>query len=330
MAKRQKKAEEAGGSWIDTYADMVTLLLTFFVMLYASSSLDEQKWQYIYQAFQSHGKFLNEYVDSPNPTTDEGDGVTDNDPQTNGGDGELPQSFDRLYMYLSTYVTENDLADYVAVEKGAAHVKIRFDDSVFFDPNSAELKDSGREIINGISPALKALQASILKVTVSGHTAKAISATNDWSLSSGRACSVVNYMEYRGVLPTEKFRVQGCGPTEPIADNSTEEGRAKNRRVEMLIIKNDLDLTNPEVMRDIMEHDYGLIANEHDPDAPPEDESGKLPNDSAQSIINSIEDRFPDDKFTGAVGTVSGPVIIDDISGFIFSDDEASEPAESE
>ena len=68
MAKIEKKAkEDHSNDWLSTYGDMVTLLLTFFVLLYASSSQDEQKFQYIYQAFTSHGKYLNEYVDSPNP-----------------------------------------------------------------------------------------------------------------------------------------------------------------------------------------------------------------------------------------------------------------------
>ena len=135
MAKRQKKFEEDhSNDWLNTYADMVTLLLTFFVMLYASSSIDDQKWQYIYQAFQSRGKFLNEYVRSPDPVAENGEGVTDDNPNTNGGDGEMPQSFDKLYVFLSEYVEENDLSDQIAVDQGAAHITIRFDDDIFFDP----------------------------------------------------------------------------------------------------------------------------------------------------------------------------------------------------
>lgn len=63
MARRKKSSNgSAGGSWMDTYGDMVTLLLTFFVMLYASSSIDEAKWQYILQAFTSEGKIVNPIV----------------------------------------------------------------------------------------------------------------------------------------------------------------------------------------------------------------------------------------------------------------------------
>ena len=68
MARRKKSSGSEGGSnWMDTYGDMVTLLLTFFVMLYASSSVDEEKWQYILQAFTSNGDILNEIVAPQNP-----------------------------------------------------------------------------------------------------------------------------------------------------------------------------------------------------------------------------------------------------------------------
>lgn len=334
MAKLEKKPkEDHSNDWLSTYSDMVTLLLTFFVMLYASSSVDEQKWQYIYQAFQSHGKYLNQYIDSPDPVAEDGEGVTDDDPNTNGGDGELPQSFDQLYVYLSNYVSENNLQNSISVEQGAAHITMRFDDSVFFDPNSAELKAEGREVINGIAPGLRAVADAIQTCTVSGHTAMGISEINDWVLSGGRATSVVNFMDYRTVLPSEKFRTKGCGPYEPIADNSTEEGRAKNRRVEMTFIKSNLDLTDPDVIKDILEHDYGLSSDRYDPDATnKDDDANKLPPDSAQSIINEINELFPSSETTttGYAGPTTGG-----FDSFFFDvapaeDADAAENAETE
>ncbi len=319
MAKLQKKPQENhDNDWLNTYADMVTLLLTFFVLLYASSSLDEQKWQYIYQAFQSHGKYLNEYIDSPDKTADEGDFITEEEPTHGGGDGEMPQSFDRLYTYLSDYVSQNNLAESIFVEKGAAHIYIRFDNGVFFDGNSSALKESGKAVIDGFVPALKASKDFIQRCTVSGHTAQGISEINDWDLSSARACSVVKYLEFRAALDSNQFMVQGCGPTQPIADNSTDEGRAMNRRVEMVILKNDFDANDPETIKDILEHDYGITTEDYDPGAT-DTEDTKLPNDAAQSVIDNIESLFPSSGATGNEGFI-GPFVPSEFESFIITE----------
>lgn len=324
MAKIQKKPQENhDNDWLNTYADMVTLLLTFFVMLYASSSIDDQKWQYIYQAFQSRGKYLNEYVDSPEHTTEQGNFIKDEVDEGAAGQGTLPQSFDQLYVYLSEYVEDEQLSDAVSVSKDSAHIYIRFDSNVFFDGNSADLKQAGKDIIDGILPGLGAVKESILRVTVSGHTAEGISPVNDWELSSDRAVSVVKYMDYKTVLESEQFRTSGVGPYEPVADNSTEEGRAANRRVELVILRNDLDLTDPQVIQDILANDYGLFNDVTDPGAPSTDE-GKLPNDSAQGVIDMIESLFPSTSTVSpSTDGATGPVIYDEFESFIKAEEEA-------
>lgn len=318
MGKIAKKPQEDhSNDWLSTYSDMVTLLLTFFVMLYASSTTDEQKWQYIYQAFQSHGKYFNEYVDSPNPTPDEGDGTVSEEPQTDGGAGNLPQSFDQLYHYISEYISENNLESSVSVEKGAAHLNIRFDNNVFFEPNSAVLTQAGKDLLSSIAPGITAVKSAIRTCTVSGHTAKAISDVNDWDLSSGRASSVVKYLDFTKVLDTEQFRTKGCGYAEPVADNNTEEGRAQNRRVEMVLLKNDVDFTDPEVMKDILKYDYGIDLDNFDPDGT-KTQPEKVPNDYAQSVIDRLEEKYPD-RGGSTGGLTLGPVIPGDYDSFIVS-----------
>lgn len=321
MAKKPKApAEDHSNDWLNTYADMVTLLLTFFVMLYASSNLDELKWQYIYQAFQSRGRYVNNYVDVPDPNAISGDNVTDADPQFAGGAGEMPQSFDQLYLYLTQFVTENDLDSVVSVEQGAAHINIRFNNSVLFAPDSAELTREGQQIILKMSAFLSAVEESIQRVTVNGHTAKAFSNSNDWDLSADRACSVVKLMEFNRVFAdSDRYRVGGFGPTEPIADNSTEEGRAENRRVEMVILKSDADMTNPEVLKDLLKFGYGFNMEQFDPFGNNTSNVPKLPSDSAQAIIDSIESRYPDSS-PQASGDIIGPFIPADYDSFLVID----------
>ena len=322
MAKIEKKAkEDHSNDWLSTYGDMVTLLLTFFVLLYASSSQDDQKFQYIYQAFASHGKYVNEYVDSPNPVPEDGEGTISEKPESNGGQGNLPQSFDQLYHYISQYITDNNLQQSVSVENGAAHINIRFDNSVFFEPNSAVLTQQGIDLLNGISPGIKAVKSSIRTCTVNGHTAKAISEVNDWDLSAGRAVSVVKYMDFRKVLDTDQFRAKGSGSAEPLADNDTPEGMAKNRRVEMVLLKADVDPTDPEVIKDILKYDYGIDMDNIDPDADNSGNIDKVPNDYAQAIIDSLDERYPG---MGSSGSTVGPAIPGEYDSFAVSEESTS------
>lgn len=314
MAKMPPKQEsDNSGEWLNTYADMVTLLLTFFVLLFASSNLDETKVQYILQAFQSRGKYVNPYVSEHDPSAEKNGGTTDN-ANNIGGEGSMPQSFDELYQFLADYVDENNLSDSIAIEQGAAHITIRFDDSVFFDGNSYILKPEGRVILDGISPGIRAIQQSISTATISGHTSFASpirdSIINDWWLSSQRAIAVANYLndEDHMTMDEDKYRIKGVGYAEPIADNDTLEGQQKNRRVEMMILKNELDLTDPRVIQDILEHDYALNTGKYDPDDHKDVDPSTLPVGSADRIIAFINSKFNSDDVTD-VGVI-GPGIM--------------------
>ncbi|MDE7400080.1 MAG: OmpA family protein [Oscillospiraceae bacterium] len=320
MAKMPpKKGNDNVGDWLNTYADMVTLLLTFFVLLFACSNLDETKMQYILQAFQSRGKYVNPYVSEHDPSAEANGGTTDN--TTNiGGEGSMPQSFEELYQYLSDYIENNNLSDNVSVEQGAAHITIRFDDSVFFDGNSYILKPEGRAILDGISPGIKAIQQSIYTATISGHTSYTglirDSVINDWWLSSERALSVANYLNDRRhvTLDENKYRIHGAGYAEPIAPNDTLEGQQKNRRVEIMMLKNELDITDKDVIRDILEHDFGIGSNPFDIGNQKPVDISTLPDGSADKIIAIIDNKFKDNDVT-SVGII-GPGImnIDDFA----------------
>lgn len=299
-----KKGGGDVGDWLNTYADMVTLLLTFFVLLFACSNLDETKLQYVFQEFKSRGRYVNNVVAEKDPTAQENGGNVTDDPTNVGGDGSMPQSFEELYQYLADYIDSNNLADSVAVEQGAAHITIRFDSAVFFDGDSAYLKPEGREVLDGIIPAIKAIKSSIRRNTVSGHTSVGTSSYNDWSLSANRAVSVVNYLDSYETLEFNKYRVMGCGPTEPISDVP-----AENRRVEMMILKDELDLTDPDVIKDILKHDFGIGADEFDPNNQQTTNPGDLPPGSVDKIISFITDKFKDNDVTN-VGKY-GPTDID-------------------
>ncbi len=255
MARRKKSSGgEGGANWMDTYGDMVTLLLTFFVMLYASSSFDEGKWQYILQAFASHGKYANTIVAPENP-----DSISDLPFVTDElGEGELPETFDQLYQYLVNYVEDNKLSDNVEVEKGQANVYLRFQNHIFFSGDSDVLLDSGKQVLNAIGNGIKAVDDKIMLIKICGHTAVSPgSLKDDMQLSSGRAVNVGNYLRDNKISAPEKLVSAGYGSYRPVAPNDSEENRAKNRRVEIVIIRKDADFTDQSIINELLEMDFG-------------------------------------------------------------------------
>lgn len=297
-----KKSEGNSQEWLNTYADMVTLLLTFFVLLFASSNLDETKLQYIFQAFQTRGKYINTFVDKPNDIPADDDGGNAADPNQGGGEGELPQSYDELYQYFAEYIDENNLSDSVSIEDSAAYFTIRFNSQLLFDGDSYVLKPEGRKMIDDICPGLRAMNDHIRTLTVTGHTAAGSSMISDWSLSAQRAASVLNYMDVniggelysvdKEVLPSDKYRAEGYGNTSPRFPNDTPEHMQQNRRVEFRLLKEDLDETDPKVLMDILNHEYHLGATPFDPNAITNDDYNKLPDGSVDKIISFINDKY--------------------------------------
>ncbi len=321
-----KKGDSNVGDWLNTYADMVTLLLTFFVLLFACSNLDETKLQFIYQAFQSRGKYVNDVVADLDPAAESTGGITDDNPQQTGGEGEMPQSFDQLYIYLKEYIDDNNLSDKVAVEKGAAHINIQFEDSVFFDGGSYILKPEGRKMLDDIIPGIKYIQSSIRTLTVSGHTADdGTDKTGDFLLSANRANSVYLHLKNRETVEFSKYRMKASGPNEPVVPNDSVENMAKNRRVEITLLENEVDLTDPEVIKDILKYDYNLPTSEFDPQGQKPVDPSTLPEGSADKIIGAIKDRY-DSESTGG-GTSMWPGFIDS-SQFVVAAEQAESKSE--
>lgn len=325
MAKLPPKNEEDhSGEWLNTYADMVTLLLTFFVLLFACSNMDETKVQYIFQAFQTHGRYVNTVVAKPDSTvTEEGSGNANN-PSINGGDGDLPQSVDELYTFLSEFVESQDMGDQVSLENGASTFTIRCESGVFFDGDSYRLKAEGKTFLLNIIPALRALNPLIENVMVTGHTAYVPNPTMSvFMLSSMRAVSVQEFLALNNTVDDSKYRCIGYGPNSPIADNDTADGKRKNRRVEIVIQKSldKLDLNDPKVLQDMLEHDYHIPSGKWNLFDRPKGDPETLPEGSAEKIIETW-----DKLYSGAGGTtgVYGPGSVD-LSSFKVGAEESAD-----
>lgn len=240
MARKKNRDTGGGGaSWMETYSDMVTLLLTFFIMLYAMSTIDAQKYATIVESFTKEmnpAAYIVQDMDSDNG---EADTIEDTDEKENMNE------LDKLYEMLSQYVDENNLNEQVQVSKSEEYVFIRFSDSVTFRGYSDILELSGRNILDILAEGLVVVDEYVEEVIIAGHTAKVeYDKTDiDRSLSTDRANVVLKYLEDKNVIDPAKYLAIGYGLYSPIADNNTSEGRAKNRRVEIYISRKGYPLS---------------------------------------------------------------------------------------
>ncbi len=249
MSKRRPiQEEEITSSWMDTYGDMVTLLLTFFVLLFSFSSIDAEKWRALVISFSgvppadSMGA-LDPGASAGDPVDQSGNGADDSDLNSDGvldGQKTTEQEFNDLYERIKKHIEEKGLASRLSVEKHDNEIILRLSDSILFDSGSAKLVASAGNLVQEISGLLMQSEGSIGMVRIEGHTdnrpiSNSMYADN-WELSAARAYTVLHFLEQRG-MPKAKLSFQGFGEQQPIASNKTDAGKAKNRRVDFVIIR---------------------------------------------------------------------------------------------
>jgi chemotaxis protein MotB len=270
---KKKQDEGGGGSWMDTYGDMVTLLLTFFVMLYSMASVAEDKWSELVKAFNN--RFGTQQVDQIVITPDmieSGENPLDNtNSGLNLGDSEselVSTEMDDLYILIKQFIQENNMQDNISVKQGEVssdivanpdesavenialgngktdkNIYIQFSNDVLFNPDESSLKEGSEDIINFLGECLVEVDDDIAMIIIKGHTADAPnSIVDERLLSSERAGTISNFLERNHKIESTKLYPIGLGNDYPIASNETEEGMSMNRRVEIVIIGKNSDL----------------------------------------------------------------------------------------
>lgn len=236
MAK--KKPEGKKYSYMDTYGDLVTLLLCFFVLLFAMSTVEETKFNAFVTAMTERFG-ANENLISNAVETD-GTGLNDTP-----ADGEVDQtppaeqaSLENLKQEVEQYIEEHNLEGQVSVEQGESSTTfIRLSANMLFSGNSSDLRPETREFLDFLAQSFNKAQEQIVQVKFHGHTATAPgSGVDDWELSGARASKVSSYFENNGAFNRFKIGFSGYGRNYPIADNNTAEGMARNRRVDIVVM----------------------------------------------------------------------------------------------
>lgn len=245
--RRRKQEEEHTDSWLLPYSDLMTLLLALFIVLFASSSVDAQKFQSISKVFGeifSSGTGVFEY---PSPIPEAADENRPNDNEENMQDAEITLSqeeyeqFLELKQRLDTYIISSNMEGKLQTSLSDEGLLLTINDSVLFDSGSAEVRENDLQIAQEISNLLVIDPPH--NVIITGHTDNVpihnANFESNWELSVTRALNFMKIILENEQLDPRMFSAKGFGEFQPVASNDTEEGRQRNRRVEVLILPNN-------------------------------------------------------------------------------------------
>ena len=186
--RNNESPKHAGApAWMNTYGDMVTLLLTFFVLLFSFSTINAEKWQALVVSLTGNPSIMEGGEEFPL------DSSSFLEEQLNSI--EETDDFERLYRSLKEYIEENELDAYLDISKSETEILIRFLDNVLFELGKADIKEEGLGILEEVTKALYKYQEVINMIRIEGHTDNLPISTflypSNWELSGARAVNVL-------------------------------------------------------------------------------------------------------------------------------------------
>lgn len=266
--KRQEEPDSIEGGWINTFADLMNLLLCFFVLLFSMSTVDADKYEQIVASFSerinifdgggdavgegafvssgtsqkiSMEQYFNEFEESS--TNPEQEKTSSDQSEEQKWEekklAELKEKTGAIYEDVSQLAADKDIQDEinVSMDQKYQYVQISLNGAILFDSGSDEIKTSAIGILGKVGDILKVYDKHMIKIE--GHTDNVqISGgrfPNNMWLSTARAARVYDYFVSKKRLTASTLEATGRGECHPIASNETEKGRAKNRRVEIKI-----------------------------------------------------------------------------------------------
>ncbi len=224
--------------WITTFADLMALLVVFFVMLFAFSSLDAEKYRLAAESIRAaFGPQLTEGERSPSPSPIDFDGGSPVDPSVlEDMMDAIPDPIDQITQDLQEQLEQELGEGLLEVERQDESVLIRFPEKAAFPSGSADVNESFLPILDTVAGVLAGQGGTI---RVSGHTDDVPIDTerfrSNWELSTARATEVVHLLMDAAPINSERFIAQGHADTRPLVPNTTGDNRARNRRVDVFI-----------------------------------------------------------------------------------------------
>lgn len=243
-------------AWVIPYADMLTLLMALFLVMWATGQTDLNKMK------QVSAGFADSLGIPGNGRGVGGDGILDGSPETQKPEAKVEiapdtgaaaiaaieqqqqqqaaakQQLDEVEKSITDTATNAGIADELAFkDEGRGLVVSIVSEGVLFDAGSADLRPEGRAVLDGLAATLNGIPN---KLSIEGHTDNRpisnLRFPSNWDLSSARASTVLRYLTDVHRLPAARLSAAGYGDTQPVAGNDTNSGRAKNRRVDIAVL----------------------------------------------------------------------------------------------
>ncbi|MCL6475117.1 MAG: OmpA family protein [Firmicutes bacterium] len=221
-ARRSTRRHENVDRWLITYADMITLLVALFIMLYAMSAVNQEKFGALAQSMRREFQAL---------------------PEHNGGKiigtGQIVGPLEQQASQLQRFLEDTGLQTQVRVRHEERGLVISLlSDGTLFDLGSAELKPSARQVLDRVAQVLRAVPNPVL---IEGHSdnlpIRTAQYPSNWELSAARAARVLRYLVQKGGIPSQRLIAAGYADTRPLVPNNSPANRAQNRRVDIAILK---------------------------------------------------------------------------------------------
>jgi chemotaxis protein MotB len=245
MSARRRRSTHANHErWLVSYADFITLLFAFFVVLYSSSQADKHKMGQLAAAIESAFSKLGAMPGSSSGGA----------PQTGSATGQPPANLSRLATNPSTSPVSDQRLDElrrsveqalareiqqrsVAVNQGPEGLVVSLREMGFYNSGSAELRSDAQPALTRIAELLRNQEC---RIRIEGHTDNVPIHTSkfnsNWELSTARATAMIREMVTVHGLDPGRLSAAGYGEFHPIASNATEEGRGLNRRIDIVIL----------------------------------------------------------------------------------------------
>jgi chemotaxis protein MotB len=228
--RKKKKDEDSGASYLTTWADMTTLLLCFFVMLLAMSSVNPAKFMVAASSFQNAFSGILESM----PTIPIHENVLR--PRM-GGDEQNKRMAINAKRRIERRAERQDMDDAVKVKVTEKGLAIRISDPVLFDVGNAALKPRFKELLYNVGTIIN--EDTTTRIRVEGHTDNTPINTarypSNWDLSAARALNVVKFLARNAGIDPARLSAVGYGEYHPIVPNTSPENRQRNRRIEIYV-----------------------------------------------------------------------------------------------